>query len=359
MKFEIIKKEKTLVKISYKASDLYSMPIKSDKILFVTDRTCFKKFKDIMEKAGAEFSKKYFILILSEKEKNLKSLEKILLFLLKNNFSRTDLVIAFGGGSVCDIAALAASLYMRGINLCMIPTTFLSQIDAAFGGKNGADLGKYKNMIGVFRQPDYLFCGVSFYGEQEIKDGYGELLKYFILKPSNFPKNKVSFALSLKKDLKARIKCVKECLKIKSQFVKADPSDLKGIREYLNLGHTAAHAFESASFKKISHGEAVLLGLKYEYLLSKEIFKKNPPQGAVIENFLTLLSPIKINSRLNFRDFIKAVKKDKKNKGKKNTFFLFSPKGEILKINGINERILDKIFRRICDEHIGYKRPQS
>ncbi len=352
MKFEIARKEITEIIIGKDEKDLRKIPLRAEKLLIITDKFCGKKFSNAIKKAGKLLGKNKKIFVLKRNDKSFSALEKALFCLLKNNFSRQDAVLAVGGGTVCDLASLAASLYMRGMKLCLVPTTFLAQIDAAFGGKNAADLGGYRNMIGLFRQPDYIFCAVDFFSEKEIIEGFGELVKYFLLAPKAFGKDKRAFFGKIKKSRIARRRCVEICLKIKSDFVSADPLDIKGVREYLNLGHTAAHAFESASKGKVSHGNAVFLGLKYELLLSREIFQKDPPQLKVFAEYEKFVPKIKIPKQ-KFSDFLAAVKKDKKNRGGKNAFFLFSPGGEIVKIKGIKESVLKRIFRSIANEHSG------
>lgn len=352
MKFEITRKETTEVIIGKNERDLAKIPLSVRKLLVITDKLCKKKFSNTIKKAENLFSESKRELILNRNEKTFSCLKKVLFCLLKNNFSREDAVLAVGGGTVCDLASLAASLYMRGIKLCLIPTTFLAQIDAAFGGKNAINFGGYKNMVGLFRQPDFIFCGTNFFSRKEILDGFGELVKYFLLNPNAFGKDKKSFFEKIQKDDFARKRCIHTCLKIKSAFVLADPLDTKGIREYLNLGHTAAHAFESASNGKISHGNAVFVGLKYELFLSREIFQKDPPQFEAFKEYEKFVPKIKIPKQ-KFLDFLDAVKKDKKNKGGKNTFFLFTPSAQITKVKGVKESILKKVFEKIIYEHSG------
>lgn len=354
MKFEVNIKEKTEIRIFPHFSDLKEFPIKADRYLIAADSLCAKKFPSILSKIRKKLKAPSFIVKLSAKRKDIYSLKPVFEFMLKSGFSRNSAVIAFGGGSTSDMAGLAAALFMRGLKFCTIPTTFLSQIDAAFGGKTAADINRYRNMLGCFKQPDLVLCFADIPGEDEIENSLGELVKYFFLSPESFPEDKARFISRIKKDLYFRSSCIKKCALIKMKVVINDPLDRgSGEREKLNLGHSAAHALEFASGGRISHGEAVMLGLEYEFILSRLHHKLKPSFEKKAKNYFRLSSGNYSLSNIRFEDFLKAAGRDKKNRGLKNKFFLFSPSGAILPAGEISKKMLKEAFERLKNEHTG------
>ena len=190
----------------------------------------------------------------SETLKTLDSVQDVCRWLLAQGATRGALVLAVGGGITTDMAGFAASIYKRGIRYANLPTTLLSQVDAAIGGKTGVNLDGYKNMLGVFHMPEYTFlCAdvLRTLPERELKSGLAELLKTFLLADGEAygqALSGVSQALILK------------AAAIKEAIVSRDPYE-QGERAKLNLGHTFGHAIEHASGGKVSHGEAVAMGI--------------------------------------------------------------------------------------------------
>ncbi len=185
--------------------------------------------------------------------------------MLKSKCDRNSLIISVGGGITGDISSFAASIFMRGVDYVHIPTTLLSMVDSSIGGKTSINFNSGKNLIGTFYQPKAVFIDVMFLSTlpiKEIKSGVGEIVKYSFLHGN---KNRSLFNKSinkiLSKDFSNIEKIIHECIKIKAAVVENDEREVKGIRKILNLGHTFAHGLESASDFKISHGEAVFLGI--------------------------------------------------------------------------------------------------
>lgn len=212
---------------------------------------------------------RYFTLPDGESYKNLDIVSLIYEFLLKNNTSRFEPLIALGGGVVGDLTGFVASTYKRGMPFIQVPTTLLAQIDASIGGKNGVNHRYGKNVIGTFYQPEMVIVDVNFLQslpDREFRNGIAEMIKYgltadqelFYLLEENREK-------ILKRDVCLLAELVVRSIKIKSGIVEEDEKELKGKREILNFGHSIGHAIEMLSgYSRFSHGEAVAIGMVEE-----------------------------------------------------------------------------------------------
>ena len=191
----------------------------------------------------------------SESRKTLETVEGICRWLVEQNASRSALILAVGGGITTDMAGFAASIYKRGIRYANLPTTLLSQVDAAIGGKTGVNLDGYKNMLGAFRMPEATFISADVLRtlpQRELRSGLAELLKTFLLADGKAYETALLHGVTQELILKAA--------RIKEDIVGRDPFE-KGERAKLNLGHTFGHAIEHASAGSIPHGEAVAMGI--------------------------------------------------------------------------------------------------
>lgn len=201
-----------------------------------------------------------------ELNKNISTLTIILEQLSLHKANRNSLLISLGGGVVSDIGGLAASLYMRGIAQLILPTTLLSMVDAAHGGKTGIDFKGVKNLIGTFREKDDVIICTKFLEtlpEREYRAGLAEVIKHYLIIDKN---SFYAFNMTIIK--KALI--VNKAIAIKTSFVKKDPFD-KNERQALNFGHTVGHAVESLFLTKpkpLLHGEAVAVGIIAESYIS-------------------------------------------------------------------------------------------
>ncbi len=192
-----------------------------------------------------------------EESKNANTYISILNFLAKNTLTRTDCIIALGGGVVGDITGFSAATYLRGISYIQIPTTLLAMVDSSVGGKTAIDLDSGKNLAGAFYQPDLVLCDItslSTLPEETFRDGCAEVIKYGILYDcdlfSHLEKNGLSFDQE---------KVIAQCITHKKNVVCEDEYDT-GARQKLNLGHTIGHSIEALSQYSISHGQAVSIG---------------------------------------------------------------------------------------------------
>jgi len=228
------------------------------KVAIITDDVVDKLYSNVVVKSLKEssFEVVKFVFPHGEGSKNLNTFAEIVNFLAENQLTRTDLVIALGGGVVGDITGFSAATYLRGIKYVQIPTTLLSQVDSSIGGKTAVDLDMGKNLVGAFKQPSLVLCDVDTLKslpEEVYLDGMGEVLKYAIL-------DKKVFDL-LSSDNHDLVDLIYLCLDYKRRVVEIDEFE-KHERKLLNLGHTPAHAIEKLSKYQISHGVAVGMGLK-------------------------------------------------------------------------------------------------
>jgi 3-dehydroquinate synthase len=197
-----------------------------------------------------------------EKIKNLDTVRMIYEKLVDLEAQRSSFIVGIGGGIVCDIAGFVASTYLRGLRFGFVSSTLLSQVDASVGGKNGVNLGGYKNIIGVFNQPEFVICDLDLLqtlSEKEILCGLAEIVKHAAIADLdlfNYLEDHYQKALALDREVITRL--VYDSIVIKSSVVNKDETE-KGERRKLNFGHTFGHALEKTS--GVAHGEAVSAGI--------------------------------------------------------------------------------------------------
>jgi 3-dehydroquinate synthase len=252
---------------------------------------------------------------LGEKNKTMDTLGHIFEKFLGFEVDRSWFVLAIGGGIVCDVAGFAASIYMRGLPFGFVSTTLLSQVDASVGGKNGVNFEGYKNMIGVFNQPDFVICDMEMLHTLEKREylaGFAEIIKAGAIKNAGlfeYIEQHVEGALQLDAGVLAFM--VHESVKIKADVVTADERE-KGERRKLNFGHTFAHSFEKNL--GILHGEAVCIGMVLASKLSEKLglIGKDSVDRIVglIEKF-GLPTQLQLDKEL----LLSGMKKDKKREG--------------------------------------------
>ena len=182
-------------------------------------------------------------------------------------------VLAFGGGSVGDVTGLAASLFKRGCPVIHIPTTLLSQVDSALGGKTAIDALGQKNLVGTFHLPAMIVADPTFLDsldQRQMRSGYAEVFKYGLIDDPDFCGwCEANGADLLGGDADARVYAIEHCLRAKARFVADDVRDTTGRRALLNLGHSFGHAIESlAGFETVLHGEGVAVGLCMAFAFS-------------------------------------------------------------------------------------------
>ena len=217
---------------------------------------------------------KVFLVPDGEQAKSISETDKLYTQLLENKFERGAMVIALGGGIVGDLAGFVAATFLRGVRFVQVPTTLLAQVDSSIGGKTGINHPLGKNLIGAFKQPEFVYSDVSVLqtlDDEEVRCGLGEVIKYgFILNAKFFTWLEQNIDKLLRKDAAALEEAVFVSSKEKAAIVEKDEKESQ-LRMALNFGHTFAHALEREfSYSGLKHGEAVILGMKCALLYEKE-----------------------------------------------------------------------------------------
>lgn len=199
-----------------------------------------------------------------EHNKNLDTVSNITDFLCENHFTRSDALVAFGGGITGDITGFAASIYMRGIPFIQVPSTLLSAVDSSVGGKTGVNNSYGKNLIGAFHQPAAVIFDPALLktlSRDLLLDGMAEMLKAGFIGDMSIVSEAVGFGEGLLSDGENLTRLVAKAVAVKRDIVAEDEKE-KGNRRLLNLGHTIAHSIETLSYFSISHGHAVAMGMR-------------------------------------------------------------------------------------------------
>lgn len=299
-----------------KTGELVSEVFSGKKIMIVSDDNVFPLYGEIITKALSDsgFECHSFVLPHGEPTKSFQSLPKIYEALINAKLTRSDLLIALGGGVIGDLAGFAASSYLRGIKFVQIPTSLLAQVDSSVGGKVAVDLPQGKNLVGAFYHPKAVIIDpdvLNTLPDHFISDGMGEVIKYGCIK------DKELFELLCRHtsfdDLKPKLtQIIARCVDIKRIVVEADQFDL-GERILLNFGHTLAHTIEQHfHYERESHGEAVGIGM---YQITKIAEEKGLTTFGCAEQIKKALEIYKLpdNSNLPIDVLTDAISLDKKN----------------------------------------------
>lgn len=259
-----------------------------------------------------------------EASKSMSEAEQVLRSLAQAGMTREDHVVALGGGVVGDLAGLCAHLYQRGVPIVHAPTTLVSQVDSAFGGKTGVDLPEGKNYAGAYHLPAAVMVDPSTLNtlpEDELAAGFVEALKTGLLSGGAlWERVRALGAL----DPDGLDDVVFECARYKCGIVAADERD-SGLREVLNLGHTVGHAIEAASnYARFKHGEAIGLGLLAALRLSEAEELRSEVRGILALHGL----PTSLDPAIEVEPVLDALQRDKKRTAAGVGFVLLSEPGE-------------------------------
>ena len=295
--------------------------IPSENVVFITDKNVTQFYEnDFPPHPGITID-------IGEKIKNLDTIRNIYEKLVAFGADRSTFIVGIGGGIVCDIAGFVASTYLRGVRFGFVSSTLLSQVDASVGGKNGVNFKDYKNMIGVFNQPEFVICDLNLLNtlpKKEILNGMAEIVKHGIIEDASlFAYLEKHFQKALSLDVDVIEKLVYDSIIIKSAIVNQDELE-KGARRKLNFGHTFGHAFEKTT--GVPHGEAVSAGM---VVASQLCVKRGHLSAKDAERIESLLQKIGLPVRIQAekKSVLDALKKDKKRKGDRIYFVLLNEIG--------------------------------
>jgi len=281
-----------------------------------------------------------------EKIKTLETVKEIFARLLELDTQRSSFILGIGGGIVCDITGFVASTYLRGVRFGFVSTTLLSQVDASVGGKNGVNFEGYKNMVGVFNQPDFVICDMELLRtlpENELVNGFGEIVKHAAIGDENmFAFIEAQYENALALDPRVIEKLVYDSVVIKSGVVNRDEKET-GERRKLNFGHTFGHAIEKTI--QAPHGEAISVGMVVAAALS---VKRGLLSQEKANRLAGLLKKLKLPTgfSVNMNDVLDALGKDKKREGNSIHFILLEDIGKAV-IQEIPIKELETVLKNL------------
>lgn len=300
----------------------------TDENVFGHHQSKFKGWNTIVLKAGEEYKVQVAV-------------DAVIEQLIEMEADRKTTLVGIGGGVITDLTGYVASIYMRGIKFGFVPTTLLALVDASIGGKNGIDVGEYKNMIGVIRQPSFILHDLIFLDtlpQNEWRNGFAEIIKHAAIKDASMfralEENELTF---YQKKKKAVCDLIQRNAMIKTKVVQDDEFE-SGERKLLNFGHTLGHALETQY--ELSHGEAISIGMAYAVSLSEQLkgFKQK-------ERVVTLLEQygLPTYARFNRDKVINVLRMDKKKEKDFINFILLEKVGKAV----IEPILINKLYETL------------
>lgn len=328
------KVSKLIVGESYKNVDKY---LPSSNVVIIADRKVYDLYHNSFPGV------KTINVDTSEKMKNLDTVSFIINELVEMEADRGLFLLGIGGGIICDITGFVASIYMRGVPFGFISTTLLSQVDASVGGKNGVNFKGYKNIVGVFNQPDFVICDPEMLKTlpiEELLNGCAEIIKHGAIADKGlFEYLEANHEGILKFDHDMIERVVYDSIKIKSDVVNRDEKE-KGERRILNFGHTLGHAVEKVA--GVSHGRAVSIGMAAAAGLSeKRGLLSHNDKHRIIELIKNMGLPSELKADKD--KILDAMKRDKKREGGSIHFVLLKGIGKAV-IESITINELERYF---------------
>jgi 3-dehydroquinate synthase len=287
----------------------------TDENVFAAHGSYFSKWKTIVIKAG-------------EENKIQKTVDDVINQLIELRADRKTMIVGVGGGVVTDLAGYVAAIYMRGISFGFVPTSLLAMVDASIGGKNGIDVGVYKNMIGTIRQPQFILIDPAFLKtlpDQEWRNGFAEIVKHATIKDAAMFKALENHDLNYYRKKTGELAAlVQKNALLKTKVVQQDEFE-KGDRKLLNFGHTLGHAIENQY--DLSHGQAISIGMVYASKLSEKLlgFKNTNRVTALLQRY-----ELPTSLQFDKHKVIDILKMDKKKENDSVNFILLERIGKAL-----------------------------
>lgn len=315
--------------------EVFAESLNSDTVFIVSNETVAPIYLNHLKQAFNGYQIHVFLLPDGEQYKNLDSWQSLLNEMINVGLRRNDTVIALGGGVIGDIAGFAAATLNRGMYVIQIPTTLLSQVDSSVGGKTAVNHPSGKNLIGAFHQPTLVVSDVSTLEtlpKREFLAGISEIIKASIITDQRFfswLKENVDTILAFEEAVLTEM--IERACRIKAEIVSKDAKE-RGVRAWLNLGHTFGHAIETCSgYGSLLHGEAVAIGM---CLAAKFSHEHGDLALSDYDEIVTLVDsfglPTSIPGNLNAGALVQAMRLDKKNTSENITLILPEKVGRVM-----------------------------
>lgn len=311
------------------------------KTVLISDKNIYSLYPEIFRNHN------FLILEPFESEKNINTILKIWNFFQANEVDKNSFVLGIGGGLVCDITGFAASTWMRGVKFGFVASSFLAQVDASIGGKNGINFNEVKNNIGLIRQPEFVISAIEMLetlNKTEFLCGLAECIKIACIADEKLftfiEQNKTKI---LDRNIEYLEECIYKAVKLKIEYVEKDENE-RNIRKELNFGHTLAHGIET--IYNMNHGLAVSRGISFaiNFSMLKNILNKHDFER--INNLLNELN-FPINFSFDKEQVMNKITHDKKKSGK-NLDFIFLEKIGKAKIETIEYLELKSALYDLC-----------
>ena len=295
-----------------------------DKCILVTDETIYRlheeKFRDY----------RTIVIPAGEEHKTQQTVDDIIRQLIDLEATRKSFLIGIGGGVVTDITGYVASVYMRGISFGFVPTTILAQVDASIGGKNGIDVGMYKNLVGVIRQPEFIlfdFSLLTSLPDAQWINGFAEIIKHACIRDQSLFAFLEKYTIKdFQRDITLLAQLIERNITIKSDIVEQDEFEDKD-RKLLNFGHTLGHAIENIF--SLPHGYAVSIGMVAASEISvDEGLLAASKKESIIQLLKKYQLPVSVSIGNQHEDVLKNLKMDKKRSSSDIDFILLEDIGK-------------------------------
>lgn len=337
--------------------EIFKEKYKGRKLALVTDSNVFdlygQNFENELKKAGLDVVS--IVFKAGEENKNLHTLQSIYNSLADNGFTRSDYVIALGGGVTGDMAGFAAATFLRGLKFIQVPTTLLAMVDSSIGGKVAVDLPKGKNLVGAFHQPEAVFIDpelLSTLSDRYFADGMAELIKHSFIRSIELYQKLSELSQKVRKEGLSSLReslsdsldlIIAESCRIKRDIVNIDEKD-NGIRQLLNFGHTIGHGIERVqNYTGFSHGEAVSAGMVLMTKITESMGLTQKGEAHKLAEILKSYNlPVSMPD-IDVKELIDAIRLDKKNRSGKITISYIEEIGQgrlfEMELNELEERI--------------------
>jgi len=319
-------------------------------ILVITDETVGPLHLETLKSGLPEsIPSQVYTVPSGEKAKQLSIYGACLTYALEQGLDRKSCIIAFGGGAVGDLSGFVAATYMRGIDFIQVPTTILAH-DSAVGGKTAVNHPLGKNMIGAFHQPEAVIYNTEFLKtlpQSEIRSGFAEVVKHALIADPDFLKSLMEEFTDLRELTNEQLtQVLSRGMEIKAEVVSIDETE-QGLRASLNFGHTLGHAIESSSgYGKVTHGEAVMIGMIFALHVSKRVLSLDFPMERFSNWVKQLGYNVDIPSSLSFDEAFKRMLRDKKTIAKHPRFVLLERVGKPVLME-VDKETLESEFNRL------------